>query len=118
MTKRLGSLTNKTNISYLFLAIALAGCATNKEWSATGGSRADGIVVLSYEQGGYEQPILNENQGLALAAARCKRWGYIDAEAFGSSTRICIEHTSGLFTSSCVTWKVDKKYQCTGTPDK
>lgn len=109
----------KKNILVIFcLIIGLVGCATTKEWSATGGSRADGTVVLSYEQGGFEQPILNESQGLALAAARCKNWGFTGAEAFGGVTRICIEHTSGLFTSSCVTWKVDKKYQCTGTSDK
>lgn len=108
----------KKAILVVTIAFTIFGCTTTKEWSATGGSRADGAIVLSYEQGGYEQPILDENQGLALAVARCKRWGFSDAEAFGGSTRTCIERTSGLFTSSCVTWKVDKKYQCTGTPDK
>lgn len=105
-------------VGYVFLTFILVGCATTKEWSATGGSRADGTIVLSYELREFEQPILNEDQGLSLAIARCKKWGFDEAEAFGGITRSCIQHTSSLFTSNCVVWKVDKKYQCTGTSDK
>jgi len=34
-------------------ALLLAGCATTKDWSATGGSQADGTVRLSYEFGPF-----------------------------------------------------------------
>lgn len=54
------------------LAFAITGCAKNKELVATGGSRADGTITLSYEYGGLENPQLNLEQGLATAQARCR----------------------------------------------
>jgi hypothetical protein len=36
--------------------LCLAGYATTKEFVATGGSRADGTVHLSYEYGMFESP--------------------------------------------------------------
>jgi len=92
--------------------LVVAGCATTKQWTATGGSRADGVVRLSYEFGEFETPQLNEQQGTALAAQRCHTWGYSGAEAFGGSTRQCLQR--GGF-NDCATWQVTKEYQCTGT---
>ena len=50
------------------LAMVLSGCAVTKDWSATGGSRADGVVRLSYELGELETVQLNESQAVRLAA--------------------------------------------------
>ena len=36
-------------------AVLVSGCATTKNWSATGGSRADATVRLSYEYGAFEK---------------------------------------------------------------
>jgi hypothetical protein len=90
----------------------LSGCATTKDWAATGGSRADGVVRLSYEVGLMEKPQLNEQQAINLATQRCKTWGYAGAEAFGGVTRQC--NMPGGFGGGCNQWMVTKEYQCTG----
>jgi hypothetical protein len=92
--------------------VLMTGCAVNKDWSATGGSRADAVVRLSYELQEMEKPVLNEQQAVNLATRRCKSWGYSGAEAFGGVTRQC--NATGGF-SGCSQWTVTKEYQCTGT---
>ena len=92
--------------------LALSGCATTKAWSATGGSRADATVKLSYEYGAFEKPQTNEAEGMSLAVARCKTWGYTGAEAFGGTTQQC-NMPGGM--GGCTRWLVTKEYQCTGT---
>lgn len=93
------------------LALTLTGCATHKEWSATGGSRADGVVRLSFEHGAFEKPVLDESQALSLATKRCATWGYTGAEAFGGTTSQC--NMGGGF-GGCDRFLVTKEYQCTG----
>jgi outer membrane lipoprotein SlyB len=102
----------KSKILIIGLAISLSGCATTKNWSATGGSRADATVKLSYEYGAYETPQTNEIEALNLASSRCKTWGYTGAEAFGGVTQQC-NAPGGL--GGCARWLVTKEYQCTGT---
>ena len=92
-------------------AIAVAGCAVNKEWAATGGSRADGVVRLSFEVGQFEVPKLDEAQAVKVATQRCKTWGYSGAEAFGGVTKQCT--SSGR--SGCIETLITKEYQCTGS---
>ena len=92
--------------------LLLSGCAVTKDWSATGGSRADGVVRLSYDVGEMEQAVLNEQQAVRLATLRCNKWGYSGAEAFGGVTRQC--NSTGGF-SDCSQWVVTKEYQCIGT---
>jgi len=96
----------------LVASMLLAGCATTKDWSATGGSRSDGVVRLSYEVGEFERPQLSESQGIDLATRRCQTWGYTGAEAFGGVTRQC---SNGGGFGGCAMWVVTKEYQCTGT---
>jgi len=90
----------------------VTGCAVHKDWAATGGSRSDGTVRLSYEVGEFEKPQLSERQAIMLASKRCKAWGYKGAEAFGGVTRQCNQF--GGF-NGCSNWMVTKEYQCTGT---
>lgn len=92
-------------------AIGLASCATPKTYTATGGSRADGTVRLSYDVGLFEQPVVDEAQGLKVARERCATWGYSGAEAFGGSTSQCVSPSS----SGCQLARITKEYQCTGT---
>src|SRR5574337_1042175 len=81
---------NAKFILILGVSIALiSGCAVTKEWSATGGSRSDGVVRLSYEVAEMEKPQLSEQQAIRLASQRCRTWGYTGAEAFGGATRKC-----------------------------
>ncbi len=91
--------------------LTLAACATAKTYTATGGSRSDGTVKLSYEVGMFEQPVVDEAQGLSVARQRCATWGYTGAEAFGGTTSQCTYMTS----SGCGTALITKEYQCTGT---
>lgn len=102
----------KITILLAFTSILLAGCSTTKDWSATGGSKADGVIRLSYEFGQFEVPQLNEEQAVSLAARRCAVWGYTHAEAFGGITKHC-NTTDGF--GSCTNWMVTKEYQCTGS---
>ena len=93
------------------LALAIGGCSTNKQLVATGGSRADGTVNLSYEHGPYEKPQLNLAQGLETARDRCRAWGYSDAEPFGGETRQC--NMPGGY-GGCYKWFVTLTFQCLG----
>ena len=86
--------------------------ATRKEFVATGGSRADGVVVLSYEYGMYEEPQEDQEQGAALAASICAGWGYVGANPFGE-TQQC-QPVNGY--GNCFPKKVTRRYQCTGVP--
>ncbi|QJD30915.1 YecR family lipoprotein [Methylococcus geothermalis] len=61
------------------LLLGIAGCAVRKDWFATGGSRADGTVQLSYTWRRFEQPVVDGAQGVALATSRCAAWGYSGA---------------------------------------
>lgn len=85
------------------------GCSVQKQLIATGGSRSDGIVKMSFEYGLFEIPKLNEQQGLDSAKQRCEAWGYADAEPFGGATKICTNPTR----NGCAKWLVTIEYQCT-----
>lgn len=97
------------HIALIAAFLVCYGCAVQKDWVATGGSRADGTVKLSYEHGIYEKPVLDESQGLSTAQSRCSAWGYSRTEAFGGSMSEC-NSTDGL--GSCNRWLVTKEYQC------
>lgn len=90
--------------------LTIAACATAKTYTATGGSRSDGTVRLSYEYGMFEQPVVDERQGLNVARQRCASWGYTGAEAFGGVTNQCTQ----MGSTGCLATLVTKEYQCTG----
>lgn len=96
------------------LAVALSACATPKEWTAAGGSRADGVVRLVFNYGGFEKPVVDEQQAVATAASKCRVWGYTSAEAFGAALYEC-KARGGL--GQCMATQVTKEYQCTGLGD-
>lgn len=99
-------------IPIALVALALAGCATQKDYYASGGSRADGVVKMSYDWGGMDVPKVNEQQAVEIATQRCKAWGYTGAESFGQGKAECTG--SDLF--GCAAWRRTKEFQCTGTP--
>lgn len=84
-----------------------------KQWAATGGSRSDAVVRLSYEYASYEIPKVSQEEALTLAASRCKSWGYSAAEAFGGETKTCNQYSG----NGCMNWLVTKEFQCTGRGD-
>ncbi|WP_314435123.1 YecR family lipoprotein [Massilia timonae] len=101
-------LTRLAALAAVFLT--LQGCAVQKQLVATGGSRADGTVKMSYEFGMFEQPVINVQQGLQSAIQRCQSWGYTGAEAFGGQTKQC----NGYGGGNCNSWLVTMEFQCTG----
>lgn len=94
------------------LGIVLAGCvsAYNVAPTATGGSKADGTVEMSFEHTENEKPVLDWNNSTALAVQRCEVWGYTGATPFGGERRSC-QQTGGW--SGCALWLVTLTYQCT-----
>lgn len=91
--------------------LLLTGCSTTRNWEATGGSRADGVIRLSYEVGAMQSAKVDEQQAMDIATQRCKSWGYTGAEAFGGVTRAC--NAPGAF-SGCASYLVTKEFQCIG----
>lgn len=99
------------NILLILIALSFSACAVQKEMVATGGSRADGTIKLSYQVSPIELPIIDENRSLTAAAQRCQAWGYENAEKFGGSNTTC---TSPSFVG-CALYTITTEYQCTGT---
>jgi len=92
--------------------ICLAGCAVQKEWVATGGSRADGTVELAFDYGAFEKPQVNNEQGVDLAASMCGGWGYTGSQPFAPMSKC--EAVNGY--GNCMRFLVTRKYQCLGAP--
>ncbi|WP_430389191.1 YecR family lipoprotein [Dyella sp. 20L07] len=95
--------------------ILISGCATQKEWLVTGGSRADGVVRLSYQSNEFQRPKVSKEQADQLAEQKCTAWGYKGAESFGSQSTQC-ETRRGF--GSCGDRLVTVEYQCTGSPSQ
>ncbi|MCA9466151.1 MAG: hypothetical protein KC643_12005 [Nitrospira sp.] len=93
----------------LFSVLLLAACATPTTMSATGGSKADGIVEMSYEYGEFQQPVIDPEQGMASAIQRCKAWDYKKAEPFDGGVATCII-PGGL--GGCARMRQTISYQC------
>lgn len=97
------------------IAIAIAilgfGCTVDKQLSATGGSRSDGIVELSYEIGGFQKAQIDWGRAQTDAVARCQAWGYQNAEKFGGEKRQC--QMSSEY--GCSQWFVTINYQCSNS---
>jgi hypothetical protein len=87
----------------------LAGCATVSHMEATGGSRSDGIVKLSFEAGMFDKVAIDEAAALETARRRCAVWGYTDADPFGGITRQC----NAMSSYGCTRWFITREYQCT-----
>lgn len=99
----------------LGLAMAPAGCATQRELLVTGGSRADGIVELEYERNEFQHVQYDADAAESLAAKRCKGWGYDGAESFGTEKSTC---TSRRGFGNCGSRQVVIQYQCLGSPER
>jgi hypothetical protein len=90
--------------------LALTACTVDKQLNATGGSRADGVVELSYEIGMLQNARIDWIKADHDAIQRCNAWGYSHAERFGGEKRQCNEPSTG----GCAQWFVSINYQCVG----
>lgn len=96
---------------FAIFSVLLVGCApVAKEMVATGGSKADGVIELSYDYMEMETPTVNKEQGLKTAEKRCQAWGYKRAEAFGGEKTTCTQ-SPGLWTT-CRKYITTVQYQC------
>ena len=91
-----------------------SGRITPMNYVATGGSRSDGTVKLSYQFGGFQKPVVDAQQGIELAKAKCAAWGYTGAEPFGGEVQNCTAYNQ----YGCVQFLVTAEYQCLGGPSK
>lgn len=96
--------------------IMLSGCTVTAV--DMDGSKETGTVVVGANVG--EFATVDWTEADAKARAKCRRWGYDDAEGFEGIRKRCIAH-SGWFSSSyssgyggsgCSEWEVTRKYQC------
>ena len=94
-------------IIFIIIALSLSSCAVVKIPQATGGSKSDGIVELSYQYGGFEKPEVKWGTALQKAVKRCEAWGYKDAEKFGGGISKC----QNFNQYGCNPWLVTLKYQ-------
>src|SRR4051812_37813466 len=93
-------------------AVFLNACSTEKVAKATGGSRADGTVELSYQFGMFQVPKVDWANAQATASERCHVWGYTDAQKFGGE----VHHCEQMGSYGCELMTVTVRYQCTGHP--
>lgn len=92
------------------LCLVLVGCATHKVMQATGGSKSDGTVDLSFNYGMFEKPEVDWQSALTTAQKRCAAWGYKNAESFGGQKNSCQAYNG---YGNCVNMAVTVTYQCT-----
>jgi YecR-like lipoprotein len=100
-----------SRVFVISVCIALASCAIPKTPEATGGSRADGTVKLSYEVNRFEKPIVQWDVAEQTATDKCRNWGYQSAEKFGGAE----SHCEGNGYGGCDTALVTMTYQCIGS---
>lgn len=98
-------------ITLATLCALVSGCAANKTPVPTGGSRADGVIELSYEVGAFEKPVVDWDTGMTSASQRCQSWGYDDAEPFGGQTAVCQFYNSN---GVCLRRLITVPFQCIG----
>lgn len=99
------------NLLAISMLLAVAGCSTQKNFEAIDGSRGDGTIEMAYEYQQFEKPVVSMEQARSAAKARCKAWGYNDAEAFGGKSNKCYQRDA---FGSCLAGQVVVKYQCLG----
>lgn len=104
----------KTAAVFTIVVILTSGCAVQKAWTPTGGSRSDGIIRMSYEYGALQVPTVDNAAGISAAVQRCKAWGYTGGEPFGSVTRTCVDGDR----YGCNVFRITAEIQCTGQPEK
>lgn len=98
----------RTLVSSVALIFLVSGCAAQKNWGASGGSKADGTVKLAYTYSMFEIPKVDDAEALKIATQRCKSWGYSSAIPFDFVNSQCQQMT----TSGCSQTIVTKEFQC------
>ena len=106
-----GKIMKHAYIAVSAVVLILAGCATPEVMQATGGSRSDGTVDLSYEYGLFQKPVVDMHAAQITATDRCRAWGYTAAEPFGGQINHCNQFNA---YGDCLDMLVTVRDQCTG----
>ncbi|HBL7015546.1 YecR family lipoprotein [Serratia marcescens] len=96
------------NLGIIIASLLLVACSTVTDMAATGGSRADGIVEMSYQYVPFQTVKIDKSKAQQSAARRCQSWGYKSAESFDDGLQTCIDRD--MF--SCNAYRVTVRYQC------
>lgn len=97
---------------------SLVGCATkmvNVTPSPVNGSKADGTIEMGYIEYAGTSSVVDWRASDALAAKKCKVWGYLKAERFGTfQNEDCQGFKSNVWTGAleCSKKIVTVSYQC------
>lgn len=92
----------------LFMALLLSGCTVTVVPVATGGSRADGIVKMSYQFSPITIPLVDTTDAIRNAARYCRNWGYDTAEPFDAGLTSCSQPSA----FGCDMHLTTIEYQC------
>lgn len=90
--------------------LVLAACAVDKTPVATGGSRSDALVEMSYQVGAFEVPTVDWAAAQTAATKRCNAWGYRKADPFEGTKNQCMSYD---MYGGCNVTTVTRVYQCT-----
>ena len=107
------------NLYKIFLIIStllLSSCVVNQNPKLITGSKADGIITVSFEYGlGIDPDNWTEEWAKAdkEAQQRCIYWGYSNVYKFDLTYRECI--ASNLY--GCTRWREFVDYQCVNQLD-
>lgn len=104
-------LTRVLMVILIAASTTLAGCATPVVPTVSGGSRADGVVVLTGDYGLWKKGEIDWREALVDAKAACQGWGYRDAKAFDRYQWRCTSDTP----IGCANTQVTLRFQCTGS---
>jgi hypothetical protein len=92
------------------LSVPILSCTpVLKTATPVGGSKADGIIHMSYVDGAFENVTVDWETTHEMAKDRCVGWGYKEAKIFGQIISVCQISDSGICYSSIKT----VTYQCT-----
>lgn len=90
--------------------LTASGCATQVVPTVAGGSRADGMVVLTGSYGLWRRGEIDWSAALDNALETCKGWGYKGAKPLTRYQWRCTAETP----IGCANNDVAVRFQCTG----
>ena len=100
--------TFKYTATFFTLAL-LTACSTPKTPVTSGGSKADGLIVMSFESDLFEAPVVDWNTTKKTALKSCQAWGYRKTTAFGAIETRCVSRNG---FGDCITNRTERTYQC------
>lgn len=93
--------------------LTISACATQTITpQATGGSKADGTVTLSYRKNLFSSVVVDSIGAQMEAQSRCQAWGYTSAEKFGGWQTQCNQYGN----MGCLDETIHINYQCNNNP--